>query len=341
MTGPRSATVPAATALAAPAAAGAAGAGAPHAGGAEAGRPRPAAHVPVMLERCLDALAIVPDTWVVDATFGAGGHTRALLARGARVLAIDQDPHAAAHAEALRADLRIAGVADPSERFRFVPANFRDLAQVAAEAGVPAPHGVLLDLGVSSMQLDEGDRGFAFRRDGPLDMRMSGSGPTAADLVRDADADELAAWLHRYGEERHSRRIARAIVAARAEAPIDTTSRLAEVVRAAYPAGPRRDHPARRTFQALRIVVNDELGALQGALTAAADLLAPGGRLVVLAYHSLEDRIVKHAFRDRADLRALHKRPLEAGDAEVAANPRARAAKLRAAEKTAPEKGAA
>lgn len=304
-------------------------------------RPEVPPHVPVLLERCLDALAVVPDTWVIDGTFGAGGHTRALLARGARVLAIDQDPHAAAHAEALRADLRTAGVTDPNERFRFVTANFRDLGPVWAAAEVGVLHGVLLDLGVSSMQLDEGDRGFAFRHDGPLDMRMSGRGRSAADLLREVDADQLAAWLYRYGEERHSRRLARAIVAARDEAPIDTTGRLAEVVRAAYPAGPRRDHPARRTFQALRLVVNDELGALEAALAAAADALAPGGRLVVLAYHSLEDRIVKQVLRDRADLRPLHKRPLEATEAEVAANPRARAAKLRSAEKLAPAGGAA
>lgn len=290
-------------------------------------------HVPVMLERCLEALAIVPDAWVVDATFGAGGHTRALLARGARVLAIDQDPRAAELVGALRTDLGRAGVADPGERFRFVEGNFRDLARHVREAGLDRVHGVLLDLGVSSMQLDEGERGFAFRHDGPLDMRMAASGPSAADLVRDASVEELAAWLHRYGEERHSRRIARAIVAAREEAPIVTTARLTEVVQAAYPPGPRRDHPARRTFQALRLVVNDELGALEAALAATREVLAPGGRLVVLAYHSLEDRIVKRALRDRADLRPLQKRPLAATEAETLANPRARSAKLRSAEK--------
>lgn len=293
----------------------------------------PSHHVPVMLERCLEALAIVPDTWVVDATFGAGGHTRALLARAARVLAIDQDPRAAEHVAALRTDLQRAGVADPDERFRFAAGNFRDLSRHVREAGLTAVHGVLLDLGVSSMQLDEGERGFAFRQDGPLDMRMAASGPSAADLVREASVEELAAWLHRYGEERHSRRLARAIVAARDEAPIETTGRLSEVIQGAYPPGPRRDHPARRTFQALRLVVNDELGALEAALAATAEVLAPGGRLVVLAYHSLEDRIVKHALRDRRDLRPLQKRPLEATEAEVAANPRARSAKLRAAEK--------
>ena len=293
----------------------------------------PSHHVPVMLERCLEALAIVPDSWVVDATFGAGGHTRALLARGARVLAIDQDPRSAEHVEALRTDLRHAGVAEPAERFRFATGNFRDLTRLVHDAGLDEVRGVLLDLGVSSMQLDEGERGFAFRHDGPLDMRMAASGPSAADLVREASVEELAAWLHRYGEERHSRRLARAIVAAREEAPIVTTARLKEVVQAAYPPGPRRDHPARRTFQALRLVVNDELGALEAALAATAEILTPGGRLVVLAYHSLEDRIVKHALRGRPDLRSLQKRPLEATEAEVEANPRARSAKLRSAEK--------
>ena len=300
-----------------------------------------AAHVPVMLERCLEALAPLEDRWFVDGTFGAGGHTRALLARGAKVVAIDRDPTAMAHADALDADLRTAGVADPRERFRFVAGNFRDLADHLRAAGLEAVDGVLLDLGVSSMQLDEGPRGFAFRHDGPLDMRMSGTGPSAADLIRDTDVADLAAWLHKYGEERHSRRLAHAIVAARDEAPIETTGRLVEVLQRAYPAGPRRDHPARRTFQALRIVVNDELGALEAGLHAAVDALAPGGRIAVLAYHSLEDRVVKHALRDRADVEARTKRPLEATPSEIDANPRARSAKLRVAVKVAPGGGPA
>lgn len=296
-----------------------------------------APHVPVMLERCLEALAPLEDRWFVDGTFGAGGHTRALLARGAKVVAIDRDPTARTHAEALDADLRTARVADPRERFRFVAGNFRDLGDHLVAVGLDAVDGVLLDLGVSSMQLDEGPRGFAFRHDGPLDMRMSGSGPSAADLIRDADVADLAAWLHKYGEERHSRRIAHAIVAARAERPIDTTARLVDVVQRAYPPGPRRDHPARRTFQALRIVVNDELGALESGLNAAIDALAPGGRIAVLAYHSLEDRVVKHALRDRTDVEARTKRPQEATESEIAANPRARSAKLRVAVKAAAE----
>lgn len=300
-----------------------------------------AAHVAVMLERCLDALAPLEDRWFVDGTFGAGGHTRALLARGAKVVGIDRDPAAQAHAEALDADLRTAGVGDPTERFRFVAGNFRDLAHHLRSVGLEAVDGVLLDLGVSSMQLDEGPRGFAFRHDGPLDMRMSGTGPSAADLIRDGDVADLAAWLHKYGEERHSRRLAHAIVAARAEAPIETTGRLVEVVQRAYPPGPRRDHPARRTFQALRIVVNDELGALETGLDAAIDALTPGGRIAVLAYHSLEDRVVKHALRDRTDVEARTKRPLEATASEVDANPRARSAKLRVAVKVAPAEGRA
>lgn len=300
-----------------------------------------APHVPVMLERCLEALAPLEDRWFVDGTFGAGGHTRALLARGAKVVGIDRDPTAKAHAEALDADLRTAGVADPRERFRFAAGNFRDLADHLRAAGLEAVDGVLLDLGVSSMQLDEGPRGFAFRHDGPLDMRMSGTGPSAADLIRDADVADLAAWLHKYGEERHSRRLAHAIVTARAEAPIETTGRLVEVIQRAYPAGPRRDHPARRTFQALRIVVNDELGSLEAGLNAAIDALAPGGRLAVLAYHSLEDRVVKHALRDRTDVEARTKRPLEATPAEIDANPRARSAKLRVAVKVATDGGVA
>jgi 16S rRNA (cytosine1402-N4)-methyltransferase len=301
----------------------------------------PAPHVPVMLEHCLDALAVRPDTWVADGTFGAGGHARALLARGARVIAVDQDPNGRVHAQALRDDLRTAGVDDPHERFRFVTGNFADLSEhlVAAGLGPSASlHAVLLDLGVSSMQLDEGERGFAFRRDGPLDMRMGGAGPSAADVVNTWSVEALAAALHRYGEERHSRRLARAIVTARERRPFTTTGELVEALIRASPGGPRgaeqrRDHPARRTFQALRIVVNDELAALQRGLAAAAEALVVDGRLVVLSYHSLEDRIVKHALRDRADLEPLTKRPLAATPAEIEANPRARSAKLRAARK--------
>jgi len=281
-----------------------------------------APHVPVMLEECLDALRPSEGGWIVDATFGAGGHTAALLAAGAHVIAIDRDPSAAQRAASL-----------DHPHLVFAQGDFRDMERLLAEHDVPAPMGVLMDLGVSSMQLDEGDRGFAFRHDGPLDMRMSARGPSAADLIAETSEADLAALLYRYGEERHSRRIARAIIAARNEAPITTTGRLADVVTAAYPPGPRSDHPARRTFQALRIVVNDELGALEEGLEAVARLLDVGGRVAVLAYHSLEDRIVKHFFKGSSRLTPLTKRPLTASEAEIARNPRARAAKLRVAEK--------
>lgn len=281
-------------------------------------------HVPVMLEACLEALTVRPDHWFVDGTFGAGGHSRAILSRGGRVLALDQDPWVSA----LAADLKH----DYPDTFIYMTGNFRDLTAHVRQVGLPSVSGVLLDLGVSSMQLGEAERGFAFRQEGPLDMRMSAHGPSAAEVVNTTPVDELAAILYRYGEERYSRRIARAIGEARQEKPIRDTATLAEVVSKSYPPGPRRDHPARRTFQALRIFVNDELGALDQGLKTATECLAPGGRLVVLSYHSLEDRIVKHAFKT-PPLRSLSKKPLRAEGAEVAANPRARSAKLRAAEK--------
>ena len=285
-------------------------------------------HLPVMLAEIVEALAPRPGAWVVDGTFGAGGHSRAFLERGANVLAIDQDPGAAEYAAALAAE------GHPGE-VRFVAGNFREMERLAASAGVERADGVLLDLGVSSMQLDEGERGFAYRQDGPLDMRMGAEGESAADVVNGYAVDDLAAIIYRYGEERHSRRVARRIVEARAKAPITTTGRLAEVVASAYPPGPRREHPARRTFQALRIHVNDELGALQEGLEGATRLLGAGGRLAVLAYHSLEDRIVKQYFRESPRLTPLTKKPLEASADETAANPRARSAKLRVAERSA------
>jgi 16S rRNA (cytosine1402-N4)-methyltransferase len=283
-----------------------------------------ARHVPVMLNECLEALRPAAGQWMIDGTFGAGGHTRALLAAGANVIAIDRDPTAR-----VRADDIASGVG--GDRLHFVQGDFRELEATLANLDVPAPDGILLDLGVSSMQLDEAERGFAFRHDGPLDMRMSKSGRSAADLIAELEEAELAALLYRYGDERHSRRLARELVRARNEAPIDTTGRLAKVIRDAYPPGPRRDHPARRTFQALRIVVNDELGALEEGLEAASRVLAPGGRLAVIAYHSLEDRIVKHFLKGSSLLVPRDKRPLVAGDDEVQVNPRARAAKLRVA----------
>ncbi len=309
--------------------------------------PASQAHRPVMVDECVAFLQPRPGTWIVDGTFGAGGHTRALLDAGSNVLGIDRDPQALQHAGML-ADVAGASPApgtDPhtsrdgaSHRgagaFLFAAGNFRDMERLAHDVDLSSVAGVLLDLGVSSMQLDEAERGFAFRRDGPLDMRMEPSGPSAADIVNDGSQEEIAALLWRYGEERHSRRIARRIVEEREAAPIRTTARLAEIVASAYPGGQRRTHPARRTFQALRIYVNDELGALQEGLEAAARLLEPGGRLVVISYHSLEDRIVKRFLSDSPRIAPLTKKPVEPSEREVVANPRARAAKLRAGERT-------
>ncbi|HLU83390.1 MAG TPA: 16S rRNA (cytosine(1402)-N(4))-methyltransferase RsmH [Trueperaceae bacterium] len=291
----------------------------------------PAPHVSVMPTEVMEHLNVKRDAWYVDCTFGAGGHSRTLLELGAKVLAIDQDPLAATYLDKdefwERATTRGA--------LRFAAGNFRDLERLAFAQGVTEVAGVLLDLGVSSMQLDEGDRGFAFRHQGPLDMRMAAEGESAADVVNEYSLEDLAAIIFRYGEERHSRRVARRIVQERDQAPIDTTQRLADVVASAYPPGPRREHPARRTFQALRIHVNDELGALQEGLEAASRLLVIEGRLAVLSYHSLEDRIVKRFLLDSPRMEPLTKRPLGAADAELADNPRSRSAKLRAGVKVA------
>ena len=287
-----------------------------------------APHLPVMVEECLEGLNVVPEKWYIDGTFGAGGHTRALLAAGAFVLAIDQDPAAKTYIDSLKEET------EQQMNLKFIQGNFRELDAHARAAEALPVGGILLDIGVSSMQLDEGERGFAFRQDGPLDMRMNPEkGESAADVVNTYEQDDIAALIYKYGEERHSRRIARAIIAARDEAPLETTEQLSEVVQRAYPGGRRRDHPARRTFQALRIAVNDELGALEDALHASERVLEEGGRLAVLSYHSLEDRIVKHFLRGSELLTPLTKRPLTASDEEVERNPRARSAKLRVAEK--------
>lgn len=288
-------------------------------------------HVPVMAAEVIEHLAVTAGGWYADCTFGAGGHTRLLLAAGANVLAVDQDPAAAGH---LQADPELAAAA-ASGRLRLARGNFRELESLALAHSVNELAGALLDLGVSSMQFDEEDRGFAYRHDGPLDMRMSGEGESAADVVNEYEVDEIAAIVWRYGEERHSRRVARRIGEARETAPITTTGRLADVVASAYPPGHRREHPARRTFQALRIHVNDELGALQEGLEAASRLLSPGGRLVVISYHSLEDRIVKRFLKDSPRLDMLLKKPLGPTEAEVEVNPRARSAKLRVGAKVA------
>ncbi len=305
-----------------------------------------APHIPVLLEEVLDALAIVPGEIHVDGTFGAGGYSRAMLAAGAIVHAIDQDPDALAMGAAL--------VAESNGRLTLHQGNFADMEALLAAAGIDAVDGIVLDIGVSSMQLDQAERGFAFMQDGPLDMRMAQSGASAADIVNNADEAVIADIIYRYGEEHRSRRIARAIVAAR---PITRTGELAAIVRKAvghHPGMPK--DPATRTFQALRIEVNRELDVLEAALAAAERLLRPGGRLVVVTFHSLEDRIVKQFLRDRsasasagsrhmpiqvqahAPTFAKPAKAVRAGDVELRRNPRARSATLRAAHRTAAPK---
>jgi 16S rRNA (cytosine1402-N4)-methyltransferase len=292
------------------------------------------AHEPVMVAETLELLQPSRGGLFVDCTAGLGGHSRALLEAGAtRLLGLDRDLSALALArEALAAS---------ADRVELVHADYRDLDRVLDERGIEKAAGILADLGVSSMQFDAEGRGFSFRRDEPLDMRMDQSrGPSVADLLRDVDETELADVIYRFGEERASRRVARAIVYARREAPIDTTGRLAAIVRRAVPhQGHQRIDPATRTFQALRIWVNRELDGLDAFLAGAANRLLANARLAVITFHSLEDRIVKHTFRamEKAGegLRILTKRPLVPADEEVARNPRARSAKLRAIERLA------
>jgi len=309
----------------------------------------PSPHRSVLLDEVLTALAPRPDGIYVDGTFGAGGYTRAVLEAGvAHVFAIDRDPSALAFGAALGAD-------HPG-RLTLVHGRFGEMATLLGQHGTEVVHGIALDLGVSSMQLDVAERGFSFRLDGPLDMRMEGGGggPSAADFVNSAEETALANIIWRLGEERMARRIAKAIVEARAVAVIDRTGRLADIVSRAM--GPKalgeRIHPATRTFQALRLHVNDELGELERGLAAAERLLAPGGRLAVVSFHSLEDRAVKAFLRTRsggpgapsrhapvAVRRAPSFRLLAAGatkpsDAETSRNPRSRSARLRVAERT-------
>jgi 16S rRNA (cytosine1402-N4)-methyltransferase len=282
------------------------------------------AHVSVLAGASLEALAVRPDGIYVDATFGAGGHSSLLLAAlgpAGRLVAFDADPSAGERA-----------LDDP--RFTLVHANFRALAEELDALGIAHVDGILFDLGVSSMQFDEGERGFSFRVDAPLDMRLDPTeGESAADWLASHDEREIADAIYQFGEERASRRIARAIVARRNEGrPIRDTADLAAVVaRVVHSSG--RIHPATRTFQALRIAVNDELGALRDGLAAAFDRTAIGGRIAVISFHSLEDRIVKHTFREDPRVRVLTRKPLLPDDAEIAANPRARSAKLRVAER--------
>ncbi len=301
-------------------------------------------HIPVLGRQAVAALAPRPDGIYVDATFGAGGYSRMILdIAGTRVIGIDRDRSAIDGG----ADL----VAAAAGRLSLVQDRFSNLAEVCATQGIAAVDGVVMDVGVSSMQLDQAERGFSFRLDGPLDMRMGQDGPSVADVVATAAEGTLADVIYIFGEERQSRGIARAIVAARREAPITTTRALASIVSRVVRAKPNEIHPATRTFQALRILVNEELDELQAALLAAEHVLKPGGRLAVVSFHSLEDRIVKNFLNARgksgggsrhlpevASLRPsfdiLTKRPVVADDAEIAANPRARSAKLRVAMRT-------
>ncbi len=281
-------------------------------------------HAPVLLVESIDALAIRPDGLYLDGTFGAAGHTRAIVARGGRVIAFDVDPDATVPE-------------DLAERVTLVRRNFADLADALDAYGTAEIDGALFDLGVSSMQFDRGERGFSLQHDGPLDMRMSGAGgQTAYDLLATASERELADTIFTFGEERAARRIAHAIVAARGANRLpERTSELARLVAGVVQVRGKREriHPATRTFQALRIAVNDELGALERGLDAAIGRTRPGGRVAVISFHSLEDRIVKHRFRDDERVRPLTKKPLLPGDDELARNPRARSAKLRVGER--------
>ena len=304
----------------------------------------PARHVPVMLEEVMTYLAPSRGAFIIDGTFGAGGYTRAILAAGADVLAIDRDPDAIAAGEAL--SRRCNG------RLNLVRGRFSELDTLMRATGRGSADGVVLDIGVSSMQIDDAERGFSFRQDGPLDMRMEPSGPSAADVVNEFSEADLARILFVYGEERKSRAIAAAIVRRRSEKPFSRTADLADVI--GRVVGRRFNDaidPATRSFQALRIFVNDELGELARALIAAERVLAPGGRLVVVSFHSLEDRIVKRFLADRCrteaggsrhmpsfdvpapTFRLIAKGAVTPGQADTAANPRARSARLRAAER--------
>jgi 16S rRNA (cytosine1402-N4)-methyltransferase len=306
-------------------------------------------HLPVMLAEVLRALEPCDGARYLDGTFGGGGYAGAILeaAAGCTLYAIDRDPDAIRRGAALAA--RFPG------RLHLIEGRFGEMLSLLQARGVAALDGVVLDLGVSSFQLDESERGFSFRADGPLDMRMEKAGRSAQDLVNALSESELADMLFELGEERHARRIARAIVAARREAPITTTGRLAEIVRAVVPRDPSGIDRATRSFQALRLAVNDELGEVERGLAEAARLLAPGGRLVVVAFHSLEDRIVKRFMAGAAGrgagasrhapaslaggrpapagFRLLTPKALRPGAPETDANPRARSARLRAIER--------
>lgn len=305
-------------------------------------------HVPVLLAQVLSALKPRDNATYIDATFGAGGYARAILAHAdCRLYGIDRDPEAVEIGRRLTADM--------PEHMVMIEGRFGDIEALLAAHGVAGVDGgIVLDLGVSSMQLDQPNRGFSFRADGPLDMRMGADGATAGDVVNQTDEKSLARLIAQYGEERRARRVARAIAAARSETPITRTGQLAELVRRVVPPSADGIDPATRTFQALRIYVNDELGQLERALRAAERLLVAGGRLVVVSFHSLEDRLVKRFLRRRAGAAArpsrhqpmdvetdrapsfelINRRPIGPDKDEIEANPRARSARLRAAIRT-------
>lgn len=302
-----------------------------------------APHIPVMLSEMLDYLNPKDGGVYVDATFGAGGYSKAILSRAnCQVFAIDRDPSVVPFFESLNADF--------PGRIHLLEGQFGNMEEILTAEKITQLDGIVLDIGVSSMQIDQAERGFSFQKDGPLDMRMSSQGTKASDMVNHLPEEELANIIYHYGGERKSRRIARAIVGAR---PLHTTKELADVIRAQFPAKPHPIDPATRTFQALRIWINDELQELTSALNQAEHLLAPGGRLVVVTFHSLEDKIVKHYFQEKSgktssgsrhipDFSPQHasevftlltRKPVAPSKEEVDANPRARSAKLRAAEK--------
>ncbi|WP_210484976.1 16S rRNA (cytosine(1402)-N(4))-methyltransferase RsmH [Microvirga antarctica] len=306
----------------------------------------PNRHVPVLLEEVCDALDVKRGGVFIDGTFGAGGYTRAILDANLRntVIAIDRDPDAIAGGATLAAKSK--------RRLSLIAGRFGDLDILAQAQGCNEVDGVVLDIGVSSMQLDEADRGFSFRNDGPLDMRMERDGPSAADLINESSEAELADIFYHYGEERRARAVARAIIEARRRQKFETTKQLADLVSSLIWQEPGGIHPATRVFQGLRIAVNDELGELVRALHAAERILMPGGRLVVVTFHSLEDRIVKQFFAARtgraaggsrhmpttyvpeATFDAITRGPIAPGPVELSRNPRARSAKLRAGART-------
>jgi 16S rRNA (cytosine1402-N4)-methyltransferase len=299
-------------------------------------------HKPVLLREVLEALAPRDGEIMVDGTFGAGGYSRAILdSANCELYGIDRDPTAVATGKKLEAEY--------DGRFHMVEGCFGDMAKLLPAAGAQQVDGIVLDIGVSSMQLDQADRGFSFREDGPLDMRMSMSGPTAADFVNTAEEEDIANVVYRYGEERASRKVARKIIEMRAEEPFTTTSQLARAVRSVVRKSKDGIDPATRTFQALRIYVNDELGELERAMDAAETLLKPGGRLVVVTFHSLEDRQVKTFMKERSGdpnkmsrrlpgepevaiptFTTITRKAITGQKDEIRANPRARSAKLRA-----------